>query len=167
MNNEPIEPQDWIVIEDEELTAADLETAVAQRLSERQAKLGRPSPVDFPMFGYLSPMPEKPAKGAVSQSLYHHLRQLNEMEAPETASVLLPSSATRIPILGRLWAVIRGQAHQLVLFYVNRALAHETAVNTHTLNALNELTRLTQSQQEEINRLQKELERLHKTDQHD
>lgn len=167
MNNEPIEPPGWITIEDEELTAAALETAVAQRLAERRAALGWPSPVDFPTFGYLSPMPEKPPQGAVSQSLYHHLRQLNEMEAPETASVLLPSPATRVPILGRLWAVVREQAHQLILFYVNRTLAHETAVNTHTLNALNELTRLAQSQQEEINRLQKELEQLQKTKHHD
>ncbi len=167
MTDETAKSPGWIIFEDEETTAAALKTAVEKKLVERRAALGRPSPVNFPAFGYLSSMPEPPQSDPVSQTLYHHLRHLNEMDAPETASVLLPSPATKVPILGRLWATIREQAHQLVLFYVNRALAHETAVNTHTLNTLNELTRLTQSQQEEISRLQKKLAQLQKTEIHE
>ena len=157
----------WIVIEDEIMTAATLETAVEKRLTLRRAALGRPSPLNLPAFGHLSPMPEPPQRGRVSPTLYHHLRQLNEMDAPDARPDLRPSPATSIPILGRLWAMIRAQAHQLVLFYVNRALAHETTVNNHTLNALNELTRLAQSQQEEINRLQEELEQRRKNNNRD
>ena len=162
MNNETSETQSWIVIADEEITAVALETAVEQRIIERRALLGRPPMLDLPAFGYLSPMPEMPENNPVSKTLYHHLRQLNEMAAPDTASVLAPSPAIRVPLLGRLWATIREQAHQLVLFYVNRALAYETVVNNHTVNTLNELTRLTQSQQEEILRLQAEIEQLQK-----
>lgn len=150
----------WIVIEDEVTTAADLETAVEAHLAKRQAALGRPSPIDFPAFGYLSPMPQPPESGAVSQTLYHHLRRLNEMPPAETGSVLQSSPATRTPALGRLWEMVREQAHQLVLFYVNREAARETAVHTHTLNVLNELTRLTQTQQDEINRLQQMVAQL-------
>jgi len=143
----------WIVIEDEVTTAVLLLTA-------RRAATGQPSPIDYPAFGYLSPMPQPPESGAVSKTLYHHLRQLNEMDAPDAAPVLYVSPATKMPILGRLWGMVREQAHGLVLFYVNRAMAHETAVNTHTLNTLNELTRLTQLQQEEIVRLQEIVARL-------
>lgn len=144
----------WIVMDDEEITAVKLETAVEQNLSKRRMAIGTPPPIDFPSFGYRSPMPRQPASGAVSKTLYHHLRHLNEMDAPETAPILQSSPATKIPLLGRFWGMIRKQAHGLVLFYVNRTVAYETAVNTHTLNTLNELTRLTQSQQEEIRRLQ-------------
>ncbi|MCP4423325.1 MAG: hypothetical protein GY803_02425 [Chloroflexi bacterium] len=165
--DETAKSRSWIVMADEEMTTAALETAVEKRLAERRTTLGRPSPVDFPAFGYRTPMPEPPASGAVSQTLHHHLRQLNRMEPPETTPVLIPSPATRIPILGRLWAVIREHAHRLVLFYVNRASARETAVNNHIMNALNELTRLAQSQQDEIRRLQKEIDRRHKTEHHD
>lgn len=162
LDNKASEQQSWIVIEDEDITANKLETDVEIRLAERQVTLGQPPQIDFPTFGYISPMPESPKNNSVSKTLYHHLRLLNEMDAPDTTSVLASSPATKVPILGRLWATIREQAHQLVLYYVNRALAYETVVNGHTLNTLNELTRLTQTQQEEINRLQEELKHLQK-----
>lgn len=150
----------WIVIEDEVTTAVLLETAVEAQLTARRAVIGQPSPIDYPAFGYLSPMPQPPESGVASKTLYHHLRHLNEMDAPDTSPILYASPATKVPILGRLWGMIREQAHGLVLFYVNRGVAHETAVNTHTLNTLNEITRLIQSQQEEIVRLQEEVARL-------
>lgn len=150
----------WIVIEDELTTAVLLETAVEQRLARRRATMGTPSPIDFPAFGYLSPMPQPPENGTISKTLYHHLRRLNEMPLPETSPLLHPSPATKVPILGRMWAMVREQAHQLILFYVNRYASHETVVNNHTLNMLNELTRLTQSQHEEILQLQEELTTL-------
>jgi hypothetical protein len=164
MLNESIDSQSWIVIEDEELTAAALETAVENRVAQRRTALGQPPSLDLPMFGYTSPMPERIT---TSKTLYHHLRQLNEMEPPDTTSILAPSSATKVPILGRLWATIREQAHQLVLFYVNRALAYETVINNHKLSTLNELARLTESQQAEIRRLQEEVEYLKELSNHD
>jgi hypothetical protein len=165
LTNDTASP-DWIIIEDEEVTADGLAAVVAQRLAERRAQLGQPPSLNLPAFGYLSPLPETPQQ-PVSATLYHHLRHLNELGAPETTPVLVPSPATRVPILGRFWRTIRAQMHQLILFYVNRALAHETAVTNHTRSTLNELTRLAQAQQEEINRLQQEIERLQEEQTHD
>ena len=89
----------WLVFEDEEMTVVEMETAVEEQLTERRLSLGRPPTIDIPTFGYLAPMPELPENNAVSQTLYHHLRLINEMEAPETTPVLAMSPATRIPCL--------------------------------------------------------------------
>lgn len=161
LNKETVVSRGWLVFEDEEITVDDMETAVNERITKRRQALGQPAHIEFPTFGYLSPMPELPQNSAVSKTLYHHLRELNKMPPPETTPVLASSPAMSMPLFGRLWSIIREQAHQLVLFYVNRALMYETVVNNHTLNTLNELTRLTQSQQEEIYRLQEEIKRLH------
>ena len=79
---------------------------------------------------------------------------------PETAPVLAASAATQLPLFGRLWKLVREQAHQLVLFYVNRLVAHQTNVDRHLVSVANELTREIQEQQEQIRALQEEVEAL-------
>jgi hypothetical protein len=100
-----------------------------------------------------------------SALLYYHLHQLNEMETAETAPILVPSPSTRLPLLGSLWQFIRGAAHGLVLFYVNRYIAHNAIFHNHLINILNEQTRLLQRQQEEIERLHGEVQKLERENQ--
>lgn len=160
------EPEEipWIVLHDDEVTAVSLMAEIETRLAARQEQSGD-APRRFPTFGYAAPQPEPPGGVHDFTTLHHHLRQLNQMPAPDTAPLLVESPALRVPVLGRLWRQIRGQAHQLVLFYVNRLAARETAVTNHTISALNELTRLTQRQQAEIDALRAEIERRqHPTD---
>ncbi len=149
----------WLEIHDEDVTAVALQAEIEARLQARQAA-GDTPPRAFPVFGYAAPLPQPPPGVHDFTTLHHHLRQLDQMPAPETGPLLAESPALRTPLLGRLWRQIRGQAHQLVLFYVNRLAAQETAVNNHTRSALNELTRLTQRQQAEIDELRAELRRL-------
>jgi hypothetical protein len=95
-----------------------------------------------------------------SLSLYWHLRALNTHTVPETTAVLANSPATQIPVLGRLWQTIRREAHNLVLFYVNRSLRYTTNEQQEVTHVLNELTRLSQAQQMEIEQLKTELQSL-------
>lgn len=136
----------WIKLTDETLSAADLEAQVEARLAQRE-----PLAVDFPRFGHVAPFPEPDRPWA--PTLFYHLQQLNEMPPPATDPILAASPAQRVPLLGRFWSLIRRQAHALVLFYVNRAVAEHTRAHNHTLSVLNELTRIADAQQAEIERL--------------
>ncbi|MCA9970313.1 MAG: hypothetical protein KC425_08860, partial [Anaerolineales bacterium] len=93
-------------------------------------------------------------------NLYHHLHALNDLPPFDAAPQLVASPATRLPLLGRLWQLVRAQAHRLVLFYVNRHAAYNSQAALHLVNTLNELTRLAQTQQQEIAALRAEIARL-------
>ena len=152
----------WLEIHDKEVTAVSLMTEIESRVEQRRKQHGRITP-HFPTFGQTAAMPESPEPHE-SPSLYHHLRQLNELEGPPVTAVLVPSPVTQLPVLGHLWRSIRQQAHDLVLFYVNRANAYNYQTHNQFISALNELVRLTQRQQEEINRLKTELETFQNKD---
>ncbi len=153
MDNKP-----WIVIEDTAVSAAALEAQIEERVQMRRQQLGRVNP-DFPSFGFVAEMPRPPYPGA-NATLYYHLRQVNEMETAVTTLVLAPSPATRLPLLGRLWGLIRQQVHELVLFYVNRSGARQARLENHLVSLLNEQTRLLQLQQVEIEALRQRLAEL-------
>lgn len=161
MTNETPTGKNWLEIHDEAVTAVSLISQIEERVRQRRQEHGRVN-IQFPTFGYLSPMPE-PLQSQNAPNLYHHLRQLNQMDAPPVTAVLVPSPATRVPILGRLWQMVRGQIHNLILFYVNRTNSHNSQVNSHITSTLNELTRLLQEQQQQIEQLQAELDALKKT----
>jgi hypothetical protein len=150
----------FLEIHDPELTPADLTAAIDERVQQRRAQLGVVERA-FPAFGTAVPCPQQPADLDHPPALYHHLRLVNELYGrPETAPILAASPATRVPILGRLWVMIREQAHSLVLFYVNRSVAHQTTVNRHVISAINQLTLLNQEQERKIARLEQEIGRL-------
>ena len=146
----------WLKIDDPQMTSAELEAELAALVAQRREVLGEVRP-KFPTFGILSPPPQVTLN---NQALAHHLRQLNELDPVPVAPLLVTSPATRVPLLGSLWQLVRKQFHELILFYVNRAASHETKVDNHLINTLNELTRIIQSQQEEIERLQDEVRTL-------
>ncbi|MFQ5399198.1 MAG: hypothetical protein ACE5E7_06325 [Anaerolineae bacterium] len=154
------ETSKWIAIHDAEVTADALMAQIEERVMRRREEHGILSP-QFPSFGYVSQMPEPPAQGGYSPNLYYCLRQLNHMEPPETMAALdQPSPMARLPLIGRLWQLVRSQAHSLILFYVNRVVAHNSLFQGYLVSAVNELTRQTQLQQQEIERLQAELDAI-------
>jgi hypothetical protein len=57
--------------------------------------------------------------------------------------------------------MIREQAHGLVLFYVNRSLAHQTTVNRHVTSVLNQLVSEMAEAQRVIRELKSELSEKH------
>ena len=66
-----------------------------------------------------------PARGATSDLARHRQQISLAAHTLPTAPDLAPSNATRLPLIGRLWAGVREQAHQLVLYYVNRSAGHQ------------------------------------------
>ena len=148
------ENNSWLKISDTEMTSAELEAEVERQVQQRRKTLGQVRP-QFPTFGVLSPAPEFKLN---NPTLEHHLRQANQMSPLPTTPVLATSPATRIPLLGNLWQLVRRQFHELILFYVNRAASHEIMVDNHIISTLNELTRVIQAQQEEIERLRDEIQ---------
>jgi hypothetical protein len=103
-----------------------------------------------------------PLEKRVSPHLYYYLEQANKMPPPAVEPQLAPSPATRTPILGRLWQRIRGEMHNLILFYVNKSVRDQNRVNASLISTLNELTRVIQDQQAEIDALRDEVRRLEK-----
>jgi len=151
--------QPWLELYDAEVTADQLIATIEKRVQQRQAEQGEIKRI-LPTFGFIAAMPRPPTENDYSTTLYYHLQQLNEMETAETAPILVPSPSTRLPLLGPLWQFIRRAAHELVLFYVNRHIAHNAIFHNHLINILNEQTCLLQKQQEEIERLQREVQKL-------
>jgi hypothetical protein len=62
-----------------------------------------------------------------------------------------------VPVLGRLWQRVRSQAHQLVLFYVNRQAAQATKAQYELLAALQALAVESARQREAIAQLEQTL----------
>ncbi len=152
-------PDDLIEIHDPEIDPGQIMDQIRERIRRRREELGYERRT-FPTFGATA-YPGEPADMPYDPDLYHHLRLVNETFAPiDTRPVLASSPSTRVPILGRLWQRIRGEAHNLVLFYVNRAVAHQTDVNRHLISVINRLTALSQEQQRAMAALRKEVESL-------
>ena len=129
-------------------------------MAERRKQLGYDERT-FPEFGGVVPYPEPPDDLTYSSELYYHLRQANDLYADvDTEPVLASSTTTRLPIIGPLWKLIRTQAHGLVLFYVNRGLAHQVNVNRHLVSILNRMVLEDQENQRTIKRLRAEIDEI-------
>ncbi len=156
------QPEDrlWLQIHDKKIDSEALVTEVERRVEERRAELGV-SHIVFPTFGHISTYPEPPLDEApYNPNLYYYLKQANRESSSGVEPVLVPSPATRVPILGRLWQLVRAEFHQLVLFYVNKSVSEQNKLNINVISTLNELTRVTQLQQAEIDKLRAELRSL-------
>jgi hypothetical protein len=149
-------PDGFFEIRDPQVDLGNIMAQIRQRIQERRRAYGYETRT-FPAFGTAAHLGESDDI-KFDSTLYHHLRVVNEIYAnAETAPNLSPSPATRVPVLGRLWQVIRYQAHSLVLFYVNRDIAWQVNVDRHIISTLNRLAALTQEQQCEITALQAQL----------
>jgi hypothetical protein len=152
---------DLIEIHDPEIDPQSIMTEIRQRIQSRRLEQGYDNRT-FPAFGAAMVCPEPPDGLPYSPDLYHHLRQVNSLYAEvETATILAPSPATRVPILGRFWKLIREQAHGLVLFYVNRSVGHQVKVNRHLVSVVNTLTEENQDLQRRLIALEAQVKRPH------
>lgn len=152
-------PADVIQIEDPEIDPVQIMATIRQRIADRRATLGYEQRT-FPSFGAAS-YPGEPQDLAYDADLYYYLRLVNTNYAEvETAPLLAASPATRVPILGKLWQLIRGGAHNLVLFYVNRLVSHQTMVNSYLVSVLNRMSVVQSEQQRTIAQLQAEVAML-------
>ena len=152
---------DLIEIHDPEIDPEAIMAQIRTRIQERRQELGYIRP-QFSNFGGTQ-LPDRPADIPYDPDLFDHLELANEQYTmvPSEAN-LQPSPATRVPILGPLWAMIREQAHGLVLFYTNRTASHQTGVNREIISILNGLTAHNIEQQRMINHLQGELDSVRK-----
>ncbi len=149
--------EDIIEIQDPAIDPAQIMAEIRARIEQRRAALGYEQRT-FPSFGAAT-YPGEPSDIPFDADLHHYLRLLNQSYANvDTDAVLASSPATQVPILGRLWQLIRGGAHNLVLFYVNRAVAHQTDVNRQLVSVLNRMTAVMEAQQRTIEQLRKEIE---------
>ncbi len=151
-------PADTLIeIDDPEIDPAAIMAEIRRRIVARRRELGYDQRA-FPSYGAAIYQGE-PADIPFDPDLHYFLRLANATFAEaETEPVLADSPALRVPVLGRLWGMIRGGAHNLVLFYVNRAVTHQTSVNGYFVSALNRLTAVVEDQQRTIQRRQAELE---------
>ena len=159
MHSSPDSDDDLIEILDPEIDAARVMEQVRERVWQRRAEMGRPRS-DFPVFGAAA-MPARPDESQVDANLYHYLSLANKSYNQfETGADVQLSPAARLPLLGRFWSLIRRQAHELVLFYVNRNIEHQVAVNHQMVSVLNLLTASLQEQQRLIHELKAEIAEL-------
>ena len=56
--------------------------------------------------------------------------------------------------------MIRGEVHNLVLFYVNRVVAQQVTFNRHMVSSVNRLTTVNEAQQRRIAHLEAQLREL-------
>ena len=159
MTDAKMPTNDLIEINDPTIDPNAIMDTIRQRIHARRMAKGYDKS-SFPTYGQVT-YPQKPEDIEYDPNLYHHLHLANKLFPDvETEVMLAPSPATRVPVLGKLWAGIRLQAHSLLIFYVNRAVAHEVEVNRHLVSSLNLLTAENQRQQRAITVLEEELARL-------
>lgn len=152
-------PGDLLEIHEADIDRRQLMNRIEDRVAQRRDKIGS-DPVRFPSYEGV-PYPGRPDGVQYNPDLYHHLGLANKLYPEiETEPVLETSPVTRIPLLGQLWSLVRLHAHNLVLFYVNRAVRHDVDVNRHMMSVLNSLTMANQDQQEIIKTLKIEIEEM-------
>lgn len=148
-----------IEINDPEIDPTAIIEQIRERVKQRRKEIGYDNRT-FPTFG-LTEYPEAPSDRPYDPDLYYYLRLTNETFAQaETNPTLAPSPTTQLPVVGRIWKLVRREVHNLVLFYVNRAITHQTNVNRYQVSVLNRLTALTEEQQRTIEALQAEIKQL-------
>jgi hypothetical protein len=151
---------DLIEIHDPEIDPEAIMATIRSRIQERRQEGGYIR-LQFSTFGG-SMLPDRPDDISYDPELFDHLELVNEQYTMvPTEPDLQPSPAKRVPILGPIWAMIREQAHGLVLFYTNRTASHQTGINQEIISILNGLMALNIDQQRRIEKLENELKAFH------
>ena len=134
---------------DQEQSPEELESRISDEMSAEQAEQINQKVNEIPRF-----VKTKDRPSLNSKTVTHHLEAARRALAQaETKPNLAPSPATATPVLGSLWGRIRGQMHELVLFYVNRLGSTSSRVDAQLIEAVEELTALVEEQQREIEKL--------------
>lgn len=149
------EKNTWIQLNDEVLDDKEIAQELALRAANHEDKL-TPGILSIPPFGTASEMPAPPLDLSHSFDLYSNLRLFNENYfRAETNIHLADSPAVNVPIIGPVWKRVRQFAHNLVIYYVNRHIAHQSQMNFLITNVLNELTRENEQLKRQLHELQK------------
>lgn len=152
-------PDDLVEIRDPQIDPAGIMQEIRRRVAQRRKEAGYQA-IRFPTYGDLG-FPEEPSDVPYNIELYQSLRSANQhFAAFETAVDLAPSPATRLPLVGAIWARIRREVHNLVLFYVNRAVRQQMTVNRSLVQVVNHLTKTAQNQQRELETLRQRVATL-------
>lgn len=152
-------PDDFLVAREGDIDTRQLMNRIEKRVANRREEIGSDT-MQFPSYTAVS-YPGLPDGDQYDPNLYHHLRLANRLYSDiETSPVLESSPATRLPLVGRLWRLVRLHAHNLVLFYVNRAVSHDVVVNRHLVSVLNSLTEANRENQVTIRTLEDQLREL-------
>ena len=151
MVNEDREAKLDIELTDEVHSAEGLESTIAASMSNEDAAAINQRVNEIPRF-----IKDEGRPSLNSKTVAHHLEAARRALAQaETKANLSPSPATATPVFGKLWGRIRGQMHDLVLFYVNRLGGTTGRVDSQLIEAIEELTALVEQQQAEIEALKK------------
>ena len=151
--------QDLIEIHDPEIDPQAIMAEIDSRIQARRQELGYEQK-QFSTFGGAL-FPGRPEDVPYDPDFYDHLELANELYLQVPTEVDLQASpALRVPLVGPLWSTVREQAHGLALYYVNRAVSHQTGVNREIMGVLNKLTTMNLEQQRAILRMQAEIDAL-------
>jgi len=152
----PLPADDLIEIHDPEIDPQEIMAEIRERIQKRREELGY-IPQQFSTFGGTK-FPGRPDDVPYNPDYYDHLEMVNAVyKEVDTGVDLQPSPALRVPVLGTLWSMIREQAHQLVLYYVNRTVAHQMNVNRELVSVLNITEEMMLKQQRAIIKLQNDV----------
>ena len=161
-NQPTLAPDGILEIHDPEIDTAQIMEQIRERIRRRRQELGYPRET-FPAFGAAA-YPGEPESGDFDHDLYYHLRRANDLYYQiGVESALAPSPTTSVPILGRLWGMIRREAHNLVLFYLGKSAQQQVAVNRHLVGTLNRMAVQLQQQKMELQGLREEIAQLRMT----
>lgn len=140
-------------------------TEIMQRIKERihqERQLKDYDSATLPTF-IPAATPQKSTYHRDAEALQSHLQHLQQYQEPVAINPnLSDSTVAKWPIIGPLWHKIRQQAHHLVLFYVNRVIAEQSAVNKHLVRSLDLLTKQNLLLKQQLNDLQDEIATLQK-----
>jgi len=152
-------PDDLIEIQDPEIDPTEIMERIRRRIQLRREQLGYPRQT-FPTFGAAA-YPGEPEGEEYDEDMYYHLRRANaHYYELGVEALLVPSPWSRLPLLGRLWDRVRREAHNLVLFYLNRLAQRQVTVNRHLVSTLNRMAVGIQEQRRRIQALEEEVQRL-------
>lgn len=148
-----------IEIHDPEIDVSQIMEKIRERMRHRREELGYASQT-FPAFGATA-FPGEPASGEYEADLYYHLRRANELYYQiGVETMLAPSPATRIPVVGWLWGMVRREAHNLVLYYLGKLTRQQATVNRHLVSTMNRMTVQLREQHAELQTLRAKVEQL-------
>ena len=123
-----------IEIRDPNIDTGAIMTRLEANLHARQA--AGTIPPELPEFD-LSAIPMPNVQNA---TLRYHLERANVTYNQGWVKLSLsPSVATQIPILAKLWGLIRQQMHRLILYYVDMAISKQIGFNEHIVGVVNQL----------------------------
>ena len=126
------ELDDIIEIRDPEVDVEEIMSRIRANIRARQAS-GQRAPA-LPDSGMSSLQNEGDG------DLQYHLREARQAHDRIWVDLsLAPSPATQVPVLGRIWGLIREQAHRLVLYYLDKLASRQVGFNKHVVGALHEL----------------------------